>query len=237
MNTLGKAILGNWTASDTVPESQKLSESSQQRETSSKATNNPQLRITALTVQADSAFPTDAAIRQKQAKANKDPSVPKRRKQFAVEQHFDDCGDDTNVIAQSVALLKVLNNGFEPSNPEALNDIPASCLTESMFTGDLDLEPDDLTESETHEHPFSAILWNPPFQQNPEHEETHSLAFLLQRSFDPAVHSDVCELCGGAGRVCYLMVRRYGRVSGPNWDIKCEFDLLSTSDLSEMWNT
>ena len=93
-----------------------------------------------------SAFPTESAIRQKALKElHKDRPVTKRK--FQVEEHWDDCGEDTSAIHIPTLLQQVLHNSDKQSifldpNSVTADTIPASLLVEPIFSDD-DSDPDE----------------------------------------------------------------------------------------------
>ena len=155
------------------------------------------------------AFPTEAAIRAKAAKAV--ARAPPRKRQQSIEQHFDDCGTDTTGIELGHDDLFVFSD-CDQSDTEQVRPSYLAVQLQQSFNAKLPCQLDANIPS-------------------------RDMVFLAEfgRSYDPQLHVDMIELCGGEGRVAYIVARRHGRSIGPNFDIVAEFDLLRPADVDFFW--
>jgi len=135
------------------------------------------------------------------------PTV-KRRAQ-TVEQHYDDCGEDTTVLALHTSRTALFSD-------EEDDEVPMPCL---------------YFQSQLHhwfvETPFEIFFQQPM-------PEIHDMAFLCQ-DMPTAGSIDIVSLCGGLGRVAYLCVSRWNRKAGLNFDKLYGFDLLRPQDQRYYW--
>ena len=167
----------------------------------------------AATLLAESAFPTEGRERQKiKEKARKLLGIEPNKKQYVIEDHFDDCGSDLSGLGPDIFIY--------------LADILEE-LDSSDSEPDFDNEANDLV---TNLHTWwlrgsEAATTMPGL--GPQASTTRTCStFVELESILATMESgdDIVELCGGVERITKVCVRRHLK-SGGNFDLVTGCDL------------
>lgn len=144
-----------------------------------------------------------------------------RRKAPPVEEHFDDCGDDTSPLME--------------------NERDYFAKTWSCYS-DLSSSDGDITEEmNLYSGTFLAShCWGSDevhaCSSNARHfEDFASACVYLRSTFASTSQHDFCEIFGGAGGVCKIGIRR-GLRGGRNFDLVSNYDLTSKAAVQALRN-
>jgi len=164
-------------------------------------TRNPK-NTTTLETTGTVAFPTDERVEwKKRRKENKEKGIEVKRRKKIVEEHYDDCGTDLSGLGPlDVHLTTDINDDTDPED-----EVLVAGLSVGWFKG---------SEWENHEHTTYA----------PNIIEMCDVYHMLHYLDDLGEGTDVCELCGGEGRVSTLAIIR-SLNTGENFDLVTNWDL------------
>ena len=158
------------------------------------------------------AFPTEERIRQKEYdKQRKEKGIEVKKRIKIIEDHVDDCGNDLGGLGD---LIKTLHTDYiiEEDSDDEDDDAQQTCTNFSTWA-------------------FLGSDWAYTIEISP----VHTVQYVKDTA--QAIHIlgkcgrgiDIVELCGGAGRVSRVGIRRRLKV-GKNFDLVFHCDLNKTSE-------
>ena len=157
------------------------------------------------------AFPTENAIRQKAQKAAGHVAQPRRK---VVEQHHDDCGEDMTPLGIESQFAHATDNDLVLHDECPNNFVDFGACFRSCFHGSGTEQP--------------AEVW--------AERGVHHIAELVALSSQGGgSYVDVCELFGGGATTTHVLVRRFGRRAGINFEIMCGVDLPKKQDVDYLF--
>ena len=178
-------------------------------------------------------YPTEEHERQKaRKKQRKEVGIQPKRKQFKLEDHFDDCGSDLSGLGHDIVILAADYIAEPESEPSILNEMLDTLTSEKYDCYDID------TLISAHQETTSMALWFLKGSQGrPEDFDTaranlrvcSCLEEFMYVSHQHDDRDDIVEFCGGAARTSVICARRQLRTGG-NFDLLTGVDLNSTRD-------
>ena len=171
------------------------------------------------------AFPTEQMVKYKKA-LKESGRKPTRQTTKPVEQHFDDCGEDTTSLVGVSSSLETyrdtyydddMGNNGEPMRFEAHSHV--------RFYLDRDYDLSDIM-TYAFQSGGSKLVAADFIDLYESMQVIHS---YVVHKFGPASHVDILEVMGGEARTTQVMVRRNDR-GGYNFYCVVGFDLMRADD-------
>jgi hypothetical protein len=188
------------------------------------------------------AYPTDAAVRAKEARDVKEKvwketgdtaAIKENRKRKPQEQesHYDDCGEDCTLLEEHDTLATLTMSQEADSVVEAsfYDDVSLGSPVAEMYNlidGNFELHYLLGSDGDMTEDAFKAKCHNSVFVTLPELKN-----YLTHKSRRGML--DVMEICGGSGGVSKISIRRR-LLTGQNFDIVSGGDLTKPENVKHL---